>query len=144
MSYIPLDQLEVYQIAMAIGEDVWQAVDTWEDFPKNTIGGQFCEAADSIAANISEGYGRYHYKENRNFCFYARGSLLETKTWLIKSYHRKLVSEDIFRRMSDQLFRCHLMLNKYIKSIGASGRELHEPESDYQNYSPADDDLPIE
>lgn len=80
MANIPLEELLVYQVAMEIGEEVWKIVDTWDTFPKNRIGGQFCEAADSIAANISEGYGRFHYKENKNFCFYARGSLMESKT----------------------------------------------------------------
>jgi four helix bundle protein len=27
-----------------------------------------------MAANISEGFGRYHFKDRKNFMFYARGS----------------------------------------------------------------------
>ncbi len=64
MAYIPLDDLEVYKVAMQIGEEVWSVVGTWEPFSKRTIGTQFCDAADSIAANIAEGHGRFHYKEN--------------------------------------------------------------------------------
>ena len=128
MSFIPIDDLEVYQVAMEIGEEVWALVDKWEEFQKRSTGGQFCRAADSIAANIAEGHGRFHFKENRNFCFYARGSLLETKTWLKKSYNRKLVDEITYNHTSDLLVRCHQMLNKYIKSIGSSGNELKEPD----------------
>jgi len=141
MAYIPLDDLEVYQLAMEIGEETWKIVDVWEQFEKNTVGKQFCEAADSIAANIAEGHGRFHFKENRNFCFYARGSLLETKSWLKKSYNRQLLHEDSFNHISDLLARCHLMLNRYIKSIGNSGNTLHEPEIVY--YGIAFDDLPF-
>jgi len=36
-------------------------------------------AADSIPANIAEGYGRYFYKESKQFYFYSRGSIQETK-----------------------------------------------------------------
>ena len=57
------------------------------------------EAADSIAANISEGHGRYFFKENRNFCYYARGSLVETKTWLFKARTRNLIPEDEFSKL---------------------------------------------
>ncbi|MBK9014519.1 MAG: four helix bundle protein [Saprospiraceae bacterium] len=39
---------------------------------------------------LANGYGRYFYGENRNFCFYARGSLYESKTWLIKAMERSL------------------------------------------------------
>jgi four helix bundle protein len=56
-----------------------------------TIGKQLVEAVDGISANISEGFGRYHFKENRNFCYYARGSLEETKAWLRKGVRRNFL-----------------------------------------------------
>jgi four helix bundle protein len=49
---------------------------------------QLIKAIDSVAANLSEGFGRYFYKENRQFCYYSRGSLFETKTWLRKAFNR--------------------------------------------------------
>ncbi len=134
MSYIPIDDLDVYRVAMEIGEEVWGVVEKWDRFSKDAIGSQFSEASDSIAANIAEGHGRFHYKENKNFCFYARGSLLETKTWLRKSHNRNLVDEATFSRITSLLSRCHLMLNKYIKSIGTSGtsgNQLREPDIPY-------------
>jgi four helix bundle protein len=133
MSYIPIDDLEVYKLAMEIGEEVWAVVGKWDRFPKDAVGSQFCEASDSIAANIAEGHGRFHYKENKNFCFYARGSLMETKTWLKKSHSRGLVDAEIFSRINSMLAKCHLMLNKYIKSIGTSGSQLREPDVLYGN-----------
>ncbi len=82
--YIPLEDLEIYQLSMAIGEQIWEFVDKWDYFQKRTIGEQLVRAADSIAANISEGYGRFHFKEKRTFYYYSRGSLFETKTWCTK------------------------------------------------------------
>jgi len=142
MSYIPIDDLEVYRVAMEIGEEVWSIVEKWDRFQKDAIGSQFCEASDSIAANIAEGHGRFHYKENRNFCFYARGSLLETKTWLKKSRNRNLVDEVTFSRITNLLSRCHFMLNKYIKSIGTSGTssgQVGEPDMTYGNVQETND-----
>ncbi|MBK8567276.1 MAG: four helix bundle protein [Saprospiraceae bacterium] len=118
MSYLPLDEIEVYQMVMDIGDDVWEIVIGWDYFLKDTIGKQFCRSADSISANIAEGYGRFHYNENRNFCFYARGSLLESKTWLKKAHKRKIISDDVYSAILEKLSRCHLKLNKYIKTIG--------------------------
>lgn len=74
-----MEDLEIYQLALEVGEYVWKLVDKWESFPKRTVGGQFVEAADSISANIAEGYGRYFYKDRKQFCYYSRGSLMETK-----------------------------------------------------------------
>ncbi|MCH7974297.1 MAG: four helix bundle protein [Bacteroidetes bacterium] len=70
-----IKDLEVYQISMKIAEDIRDVVITWENFDKFSIGTQIVKSSDSIAANISEEFGRYHYKENKLFCYYARGSL---------------------------------------------------------------------
>ena len=60
-----LEELNVYQLAMSLGERVWAAVAPWDFFAKDTVGKQLVRAADSVAANLSEGFGRFHYKENK-------------------------------------------------------------------------------
>ncbi len=75
-----LEELQVYKLSMDIAEKIWVIVDKWDYFNKDTVGKQLVRAIDSVAANLSEGYGRFHYKENKNFCYYSRGSLYETKT----------------------------------------------------------------
>ncbi|WP_406827391.1 four helix bundle protein [Pedobacter sp. KACC 23697] len=82
------------------------------------MGKQICRAADSISANIAEGYGRYHFKENKNFCYYSRGSVLEVKSFLRKSKNRNLISEDCYAALYAELQTMHLKLNAYIKYIG--------------------------
>lgn len=118
-----LEELEVYQVAMEIGEIVWNIVNRWEYFPKKTLGGQFTEAADSIAMNISEGYGRFHYKENKNFCYYSRGSAKETLTATTKAKNRGLISEEDFTVLSQKLNSYFRLMFGYVNSIGQSGNE---------------------
>jgi four helix bundle protein len=65
----------------------------WEYFERKTLGAQFVDAADSIAFNIAEGYGRFHYKDNKNFCYYSRGSAKETLTAARKAKQRNLISD---------------------------------------------------
>jgi len=88
-----LEDLEVYKVAMEIGEIVWTIVMKWEYFERKTLGVQLVDAADSIAFNISEGYGRFHYKENKNFCYYSRGSAKETVTGIRKAKTRNVASD---------------------------------------------------
>ena len=114
---IILEDLEIYQLALEIGEYVWKLVDKWESFPKRTVGGQFVEAADSISANIAEGYGRYFYKDRKQFCYYSRGSLMETKAWVTKAFNRKLISNEEFDIIIEKLKTLHFKLNTYIKKL---------------------------
>jgi four helix bundle protein len=115
-----LEELHVYSLSMEMAEKIWNIVIGWDFFLKDTIGRQLIRAADSIAANLSEGYGRYHYKENINFSYYSRGSLFETKTWLKKANNRKLISDEDFNSFDSDIDNIGIKLNNYIKSIGKS------------------------
>ena len=114
-----LEELKVYQLSMDIGEMIWMIVNKWDYFAKDTVGKQLVKSVDSIAANLSEGYGRFHYKENKQFCYYSRGSLYETKTWLKKAHDRRLIVDDDFQSLQNDLETIAYKLNNYIKSIGA-------------------------
>ena len=74
--YTKLEDLNVYQIAMKIGEKVNANVEKWDWYRKKTVGIQWVESSDSIAANIAEGVGRFFFKEKLLFMYYSRGSLL--------------------------------------------------------------------
>jgi len=50
--------LAVYREAAALSDDIDSAVSEWESFARWTVGVQIVRAADSIGANIAEGYGR--------------------------------------------------------------------------------------
>lgn len=118
MGTVDLHELRVYQLAMRVGEDVWSLTVGWEWLAKQTVGLQWIRSADSIAANISEGYGRYSFKENARFCYYARGSLRETQTWLEKAIARSLVAGPITDELSLKLETLRRQLDNYIHSFG--------------------------
>ena len=113
-----IDELKVYNHSMELGEKVWSIVDTWNYFAKDTVGKQLVRAVDSIAANLSEGFGRFHYLENKHFSYYSRGSLYETKTWITKAHNRKLISDSDFDLFKSEINHIGKMLNNYIKAIG--------------------------
>jgi four helix bundle protein len=115
---LKVEDLEIYQLSMSTAEEIWEAISGWNKFDKDTIGKQLIRAVDSIGANIAEGFGRYHYQENKHFCYYARGSLFETKTWLQKALNRDLIKENQKNKIIEELDMLHHKLNAYIKSIG--------------------------
>ena len=113
-----LENLEIYNLAMDLGETVHEQVIKWDYFQKDTIGKQLVKAVDSVAANLSEGVGRFHYKEKKNFSYYARGSLFETKTWLTKAKNRNQISEELFNSLVTDIEKLGVKINNYIKTIG--------------------------
>lgn len=117
-----LEELNVYNLSMDLGERVWKIVLEWEKLSKETLGKQLIRSLDSVAANISEGFGRYHYNESNHFNYYARGSLYETKTWLAKAYNRSLIDESQFNLFESEINNLGVKLNNYINSIGKQKR----------------------
>ena len=113
-----LEDFKVYNLAMDLGEVVYNQVIKWDYFNKDTIGKQLVRAADSIASNLSEGLGRYHYKERKNFSYYSRGSLFETKTWITKAHNRKLITDKIYYQLIEDIDNIGVKLNNYINTIG--------------------------
>jgi len=118
-----LEELQVYQLSMEMGEHVWEIVMKWDYFSKDTIGKQLVRSVDSVAANLSEGFGRYHFNEAKHFGYYSRGSLFETKTWLTKANNRKLISENDFISFISNIDIIGVKLNNYINSIGTKSRK---------------------
>ncbi len=69
--------LEVWKQCRDIRKMIWNYC---KDFPteeKYRLSDQMIRASRSSTACIAEGYGRYHYQENIQFCRQSRGSLYE-------------------------------------------------------------------
>ncbi len=140
---IRLIDLEVYKTALEIGEKVWAIVYKWDHFNKDSLGKQFVRAADSISLNIAEGYGRYFYKENKNFNYYSRGSAFESTTCLRKAFERNLVSVEENKEMRLLFERYFRLINGYIRSIGEKkdDQQLKEDQAAYKIQAADLDDL---
>lgn len=109
-----LQDLEIYNISMEVSDKIWTLVAGWDNFAKYSIGNQVTRSSDSVSANISEGYGRFHLKDRRRFYYFARGSLFETITWISKSYKRNLISEKDYQTLQKELKNLSVKLNNYV------------------------------
>ena len=135
-----LEDLRVYNLSMDFGEKIWSIVITWNNLAIDTIGKQLIKSADSIAANLSEGFGRYHIKEIKHFCYIARGSLFESKTWITKANRRNLINANDYKTLSKDLKDLGVKLNNYIKVIGRNlNNQVKEHEEGYFSDSDLDD-----
>jgi len=109
--------LNVYTEALDFSNRVWIFCSKFSYFTKQIIGVQLVRSADSISANIAEGFGRFHFKENLHFRYYTRGSVEETKDWLRKAFHRNLISKEKEKILLKEITIISKKLNGYINSI---------------------------
>lgn len=56
-------------------------------------------------------------KEKRQFVYYSRGSLLETKTWASKAFARNLMTEKEHASLIEKLQTLHYKINTYLKNL---------------------------
>ena len=117
MSKTSFEDLEVYQLAEKLADEIWFIVINWDNLAKNTVGKQIIDSSDSVSANIAEGCGRFNYKDNSRFIKIARGSLYETKNWLRRAYLRKLLTDEQVEKIKPILEELLPKLNAYWRSI---------------------------
>lgn len=86
---------------------------------KYNLGAQIRRASVSATANISEGYGRFHYKEGIQFYRIARGSLCELKDHLISCRDLQCIDNSLFENGIDLIEQAKVTLNGFIKFVEA-------------------------
>ncbi len=101
--YLKLNDVPPYVRSFHLSNFIWEIVIKWEWFAKKTVGTQFVEAADSISANIAEGFGRYHKKDKNRFYYNSRASLKECFDWNEKAKVRKLLKPEEYDHIFNEL-----------------------------------------
>jgi four helix bundle protein len=114
-NYLKLNDIECYRLSFHLSNYIWNLVIKWEWFEKKTVGAQFVEAADSISANIAEGFGRHFKKDKVKFYSYSKGSLKESFDWNEKSKVRKLLTEEEYKYIFAELDKLPKSINGLIK-----------------------------
>lgn len=78
---------------------------------------QVKRSSRSVGNNIAEGYGRFHFQENIQFCRIARGSLFETLDHGIIAFDEGYISEENLNELRIIHNKTLLILNGYIKYL---------------------------
>lgn len=120
---VPLQDLPVFKLADQVSDYVWDIVAKWDWFAKKTVGDQLVRAADSIGANIAEGYGRYFFREYILFLYYSRGSAYETWYWAEKARKRKLITQAEYEKIKEKTDRLPIEINKVVKVVKGESKK---------------------
>ena len=108
--------LNTWKMARALRASIYKVC---KRFPKDELFGltsQIRRAAISITANIAEGYGRFSYQENVQFCRQSRGSVYELRDHLTTAFDAGYISSEDYRALDEQAKNVLRMINGYIRA----------------------------
>ena len=109
--------LEVWRRCKDIRSEMWTLC---KSFPKEELYrlcDQMIRASRSATSCIAEGYGRFHFQENIQFCRQSRGSLYELIDHLDVAFDCEYINGDIAERHIDSIKTAIRILNGYIKYL---------------------------
>lgn len=110
--------LEVWKLGRSLRRKLYELAKTLPTDERYNLTGQIRAAAISLTANIAEGFGRFHYKENVQFCRIARGSACEAQDHLLTCLDEGYIMPTLHQELGRELTTFLRTLNAYIKSIG--------------------------
>lgn len=113
--YIPIKDLEVYKLARNLSNIGWEIYKDLDWQTKKIMGDQFIKSTDSVGANISEGYARFHFLDKIKFYYNSRGSLSEASDhWLELLYQRAKADEKRYKQYKLIANKLSIKLNNFI------------------------------
>ena len=112
--YKSFTDLEVWKVARQYKSQIFELSKTFPMEEKYRLVDQIIRSSRSINDNISEGYGRYTYKDQLHFCVQARGSLFESVNQLIEAYDCKYISEEVLFKFKEKASEVEKLINGYM------------------------------
>ena len=108
------EELLVWQVCRDLKLEIKIKMERLPKFEEYGLRSQILRSSRSVTANIAEGFGRFHYQENVQFCRLSRGSLFETLDHLIEAKDCNYINENEYNDLKQKFDKCLILLNGYI------------------------------
>jgi four helix bundle protein len=109
--------LDVWQLSMDLAEMVYGLARTFPSSERYVLTNQLQRAVIAVPANIGEGRGRGTRRDYAHFVTIARGSLLETQTYILLAVRLGFVRQSDADPILDLISRIGMMINRLRKSL---------------------------
>ena len=111
------EDLEVYKLAREFSRKVGKLIQKLPPVEDYNLKGQMRRAKLSVTNNIAEGYGRYHFQENMQYCRQSRGSICELIDDFNECYDNAYIDQGYRDELKSDAYQLMKVLNGYIASI---------------------------
>jgi four helix bundle protein len=116
------EDLVCWQKGRAIRMEISKLITQFPAEEKFELVSQMRRASRSVTHNLAEGHGRFHFKENIQFCRISRGSLYEIKDQLITALDERYIDEKTFENLKKKVEEGIVILNGYINYLKKAGK----------------------
>jgi four helix bundle protein len=110
------EDLEVYKLARKFSNKVTQLIRKLPKEEEYNLKGQLRRAKLSMTNNIAEGFGRFHFQENIQFCRESRGSICELIDDFNECHDNGYIDQAYRDELKSEGYHLIKVLNGYISS----------------------------
>ena len=114
------EDLDTWKICREIRQKLSILVKKFPQEERYRLADQILRAARSVTANLAEGYGRFYYQENIQFCRQSRGSLYELLDHLIVALDDELITKEQFVDYRMDILKAVTVVNGYIRYLNGA------------------------
>lgn len=111
------EELECWQACRKVRQYISKLVKSYPKDEKYRIVDDMIRASRSTTHNIAEGFGRFHYQENIQFCRQSRGSLHELIDQLITSVDEGFITQEDYSTGRTLINNAIGLVNGYINYL---------------------------
>jgi len=128
------EELECWKKAAALRRKVSALAKKLPAEEKFRLKDQLIRSSRSGPAALAEGYGRFHYQENIQYCRTARGSIFEVLDHLIVCNEEGYINEVELAEYRQEISEVQAVLNGYINYLIRAKDTTGKVEEDAEPY----------
>jgi four helix bundle protein len=108
--------LVVWQAARAFRRNIYLVCRGFPKLETFELGSQMRREAVSVTASLAEGYGRFSYQENIQFCRQSRGSVYEIRDHLTTALDAGYITPEQYKQFDLQAISVIKLINGYLRA----------------------------
>ena len=116
-SYKSFEELDCWKACTDVRRFITELLKSYPKEERFALVDDMKRAARSTTHNITEGFGRFHYQENIEFCRHSRGSLNELIDQLITSKDEGFIRDAEYAEGRKLISKALALLNGYISYL---------------------------
>jgi len=132
-SFKSFEDLECWKACTEVRRFISELVKKYPKDERFALVDDMKRAARSTTHNLAEGFGRFHFQENIQFCRHSRGSLYELIDQLITSKDDGCITFEEYEKGRALISKSLALLNGYINYLSKQNKTKEKNEERITN-----------